>query len=633
MMPLRLAALCFFALGLVSCGGRHGSVTIGSNDFAEQILLAEIMAETLEESGIRVERKLPSGTNRANLLALQSGQIDLYPEYDGTLAALVSRPVGEREGGDLSVADLAANIGLELLEPFGFRSDFAVAVRRDFAIRYAIETISDLEKVGRPLRFATDEGHAARAVDGISALARHYGLVIDEVVTLPVRDRSAAYAALLRRDADAAIVFTADAQAGSFGMRILEDDRDFFPDYRALPVMRREFLESRPEIREALQELSGKLSDDAVRDLVYRVELGGEDYREVARSFLGTIGILDDVPPPDKSRTTVRLAVEPLAQFDVLAVRAFRAIREVMPARRLDVVSAIAPLQAVRAGDARYGLVGADAFFTLDADGRIGRVEGVEVVGVVGSRLAHLITLESAPDLATFETIRVGVAAEGSASYNVATLLAAGRGAEFVTLVPIAEPEEYAQRLVDGDIDVLFFIGSTGHAGLMALLSEQPALTLRPVDDLVKPETLARFPFLRVARIPAGTYPGQAEAVDSFSMQAVLAATIPTGNEAGGDVGPVAVPGLGVDDRQRVQPRTAAALNAALGVGEEVDPILPTSPGLLPAVDLEKERIQFQPAYALFNVFAIFFLAWVIGIYFKPLPETPELPPKDDTNT
>lgn len=624
-MTFRFLAL-MVALLLVGCESERRKVVIGSNDFAEQKILAEIMALTLEEHGIRVERQVPSGDNRRNLLALQSGRLDVYPAYDGSLAALVGHRIADGEDGFAGGDAIAAGLDLALLDPFGYRSDFAVAVRHDVAIRYSLRTISDLAGMQRPLRFAADAGHATRAVDGLAALARRYGLELGGVHTIPLRDRGAAYAALLDREVDAAIVFTVDAQAGSFGMRILEDDLEFFPAYRAAPLLRKETLESRPEIGEALRALEGRISDETIRQLVRRVDFGGEDYRQVARDFVGSAGALQTDFSRSGNRAVVRLAVEPIARFDELAVRAFRAIHKVMPARQLVVTTEEQPVAALRRGETRYALLGSDAFFELD-DGRVQRVPAIEVVGVVGSRLAHLLARRDTPPLQQLEHVRIGVGPEGGSSHRIAGFLASESGGERVSVIPIADPRESSDRLRRGEIDALFLMGSIGHAGLMAVLGADSSLELRPVDEVLRMDTLARFPFLRRALIPAGSYPGQTRAIESFSTQAVLAAGRLVGGSAIGDAGPANIPGLRLDEQHRVQPRTARNLQAALGRGEDVDPILPMSPGLLPEIASEEARVSFQPAFALFNVFAIGFLVWVISLYFRPSPGTPALRP------
>jgi osmoprotectant transport system permease protein len=622
-MMSRCVLIIFTAL-LVGCGSDRSTVVVGSNDYSEQKILAEIMALVLEDQGIRVERQIPSGDNRHNLLALQSGTIDLYPAYDGYLETFVRYPVADSESASPDGRAVAAGLRLALLEYFGYRSDFAVAVRRDVAIRYSLETISDLARLQKPLRFATDQGHASRTVDGLPALARRYGFELAEVKLIPLRDRAAAYAALLDREVDAAIVFSVDAQAGSFGMRILEDDLEFFPAYRAAPLLRETMLGSYPQIGSALAALGGRIDEETMRELVRRADYSGEDYRVIARDFLGSVGLLEVEPISSRDRAVLRLGVEPMARFDELAVRAFRAIHEVLPARHLVVETTTEPVAALIRGEVRYALLGADAFFEL-VDGRVRRVTGIEAVGVAGSRFAHLLARRETAALNTLEQIRIGVGPVGGSSHRIAEFLASESNEKRVTLVPIANPQESVRSIQAGDVDAVFLMGSTGHAGLMALLADDSTLELRSVDEVIRPTTLARFPFLRPARISAGSYPGQPAAVESFSTQAVLAAGRLEDNSAMGDAGPANIPGLRSDGERRVRPRTAEALQMALGRGEEVDPMLPMSPGLLPSIGGQQERIQLQPAVALFNVFAIAFLIWVISLLFRPLPEKPAL--------
>jgi glycine betaine/choline ABC-type transport system substrate-binding protein/TRAP-type uncharacterized transport system substrate-binding protein len=629
---MRFRAFMIMSLALLAgCGSDRSSVVVGSNDFTEQKIVAEIMALTLEEHGIRVERQIPSGDNRRNLLALQSGQLDVYPAYDGYLETLGRYPVSSGDEVAPGAMSGPASLGLELLQPFGYRSDFAVAVRHDIAIRYSMETISDLVRLETPVRFVTDEGHAARPVDGLAALARHYGLALGEVTTIPLRDRRAAYAALLDREVDAAIVFALDTQTQSFAIRVLEDDLDFFPAYRAAPLVRASAAESRPEVGAALATLGGRLTDETVRRLVERVDFDGEDFRQVARDFLGTVGVLETTPARAAERSQVKLAIDPMARFGELAVRAFRAIREVMPARKLVVETTEQRVAALKRGDVRYAMLGADAFFEL-VDGQVRRVPGIEVVGVVGNRFAHLLARRETDALDQLEQIRIGVGREGDSSHRIASFLASETRSKRVTVVPVESPRESIRRLQVGDIDAIFFMGSTGHAGLMALLAGDSKLELRSVDEVLTPATLARFPFLRRARIPADSYPGQPDAIGTFSTQTVLAAGRIENESAVGDVGPANTPGLRLDEQQRVRSQTARALHAALGANENVDPILPMSPGLLPSAEDAKERIKFQPMFALTNVIAIAFLVWVAILYFRPLPQTPALRPGDRPN-
>jgi hypothetical protein len=145
-----------------------------------------------------------------------------------------------------------------------------------------------------------------------------------------------------------------------------------------------------------------------MRRLNGRVERKGDDYRDVAKRHLEELGLLPESPRATEPRGTVVLAVTPMSDLGYLPIRAAEAIREVMPARRLQVAQHEIPAEAVRDGSARFGLVGAEEFFDIGPDGTLARVPEIEAVGAVGSRLAHVIARESDPDPAQWQ--RIGTA-------------------------------------------------------------------------------------------------------------------------------------------------------------------------------------------------------------------------------
>jgi len=296
-----LPVLCGFCLSMVGCGGGlPKSVTIGSKPYTEQRLLAEMMALTAEERGIRVERAIPYGSSRKNLQGLRRGVIDAYPEYSGTVLTLSGEPVPT--GSDESVSRARSVVdpsGLQWLAPFGPDSRYAIAVRRDVALRYDLETISDLAQMpGGTVRFGVDEGFQSRPVDGLYAMARHYGLQLGEVKAFPPEQRPEIFEALLEGEVDAAQVFVTDARLETHGIELLEDDREFFGAYVPAPLARREILESIPQLRKAWDSLAGSLDAETLRRLNRRIELGGEDYRDVARSHLVELGLLPEADAP-----------------------------------------------------------------------------------------------------------------------------------------------------------------------------------------------------------------------------------------------------------------------------------------------------------------------------------------------
>jgi osmoprotectant transport system permease protein len=258
-------------------------VRVGSKSFTESYLLAEIAAQVIEATGeAAVERKVGLGGTGITYRALEHGDIDLYPEYSGTLAAAVLKDPALRTLADLR-APLAAR-GLVASEPLGFANTYALAVRRDVARRLGLQTLGDL-RAHPELTAAFSSGFLERA-DGWPGLRRAYDLTLADV---RVVEHALAYGALTSGKADVIDVFSTDGQLTRLDVSVLKDDRKFFPDYAAVLLARRELPERLPRTWARLQEtLGGRLDDRAMATLNARVDLDGRSFAAVAAEFLGT---------------------------------------------------------------------------------------------------------------------------------------------------------------------------------------------------------------------------------------------------------------------------------------------------------------------------------------------------------
>src|SRR5205814_7503881 len=187
----------------------------------------------IDETGeARAERRLGLGGTGIAYGALASGEIDIYPEYTGTVAQAILK-----EPALVSVEALRAPLaarGLSLSIPLGFDNTYALAVRRDAAARLNLKTISDLAGHAG-LRAAFDAGFLERA-DGWPGLQRHYGLRFAEVRAM---EHALTYPALAAGRVDVIDVFSTDGQLVRLDLVLLRDDRHFFPDYTAILLARR----------------------------------------------------------------------------------------------------------------------------------------------------------------------------------------------------------------------------------------------------------------------------------------------------------------------------------------------------------------------------------------------------------
>lgn len=280
-LPIRLAT---WLVLLVSCSGGD-TVVVGSKNFTEQNVIAELIAQTLERQGIGVERRFHLGGTFVCHRALVDGSIDLYPEYTGTAhVAILERPTLHDAQEVLTAvrSAYAERWGVSWLTPLGFENTFALMIRRRDADRWGARTVSDLAPMANRLTAGFGPEFMARA-DGYEGLSEAYGLTFGAIRQL---DLGLMYRALAEREIDVAVANSTDGQIVAFDLVVLDDDRSYFPPYEAAIVVRESLLTSRPDVRAALESLSGSLDAESMRALNQRVDVDGQDPRSVVRQWL-----------------------------------------------------------------------------------------------------------------------------------------------------------------------------------------------------------------------------------------------------------------------------------------------------------------------------------------------------------
>jgi len=264
---------------------RPDTVVIGSKNFTEQVVLGELLAQTLERRGIRVTRRLNLGGSFICDRAIRSGDIDAYVEYTGTaLAAILKQPLERDPDAALTLLRNAyGRSGLSVLAPLGFNNTFAMLVRRADADTLGLVTIDDLHRVGAQWRPGFGYEFAERA-DGYAGLLNTYDL---RFTTPPrVMELNLVYRALASRQVD---VIAGDATNGlikALNLTMLRDNRGYFPPYYAVPVVRSAVLLARPELREAFNELAGRISEDDMRAMNAAVDVDHRDVAATVSEFL-----------------------------------------------------------------------------------------------------------------------------------------------------------------------------------------------------------------------------------------------------------------------------------------------------------------------------------------------------------
>jgi len=286
------AALLLSACGAGSgTGGGKDTITIGSKNFTENIILAHMMADLIEaRTGLNVDRKVNLGGSNVAWKALLNNEIQLYPDYTGTIVANYYQEETGTSGETLDKArELLKQDNLTFTDPFGFNNTYTLAVKKETAEKYGLKTFSDLAKVAEELILGCEFEFLDRS-DGLPGLKETYGMNFKNAVGM---DHGIMYRSLVEGEVDVIDAFATDGQIKVHGLVILEDDKSFFPPYDAGALVRNDILEKYPEIESALNELGGVMSESDMQALNAKVDEEGLKAEVVAREFLAEKGLIE----------------------------------------------------------------------------------------------------------------------------------------------------------------------------------------------------------------------------------------------------------------------------------------------------------------------------------------------------
>jgi osmoprotectant transport system permease protein len=262
------------------------TIVVGSKNFTEQLIIAEIVAEQIErETPFKVERRFGLGGSTILHEALSQHSVDVAVEYSGTgLTAILHQPVPSDRSQILPLLrrEYQQRFGLTWLDPLGFNNSYGLGVRDHDPHMAHITSISDLAASSLQLSAAFDFEFAERP-DGYAGLQKAYGLHFREV-----RDMhpDLMYDTLKNHQTDVISAYTTDGRLQRDGIRILRDDKGFLPPYIASIVVSPAMLKQKPGLAKALEQLSGKLSDDTMRRLNAAVDDKRMTIEQAARAFL-----------------------------------------------------------------------------------------------------------------------------------------------------------------------------------------------------------------------------------------------------------------------------------------------------------------------------------------------------------
>lgn len=290
---LALILLVVPLLAIPGCTRPSNRIVVGSKNFTEQVILGELFAQIIEaRTHLPVERRFYLAGTFICQQAILAGRIDIYPEYTGTAltAVLKQQPSGDKQEIYQRVKQAYANkFGLTVGPPLGFDDTFAMVIRGDDARRLHLQTLSQAAQFTPQWRAGFGYEFMERP-DGYAGLAAAYGLHF--AAPPRIMDLGLLAPALRDHQIDIAAGNATDGLILAFDLSVLEDDRQYFPPYEAVAVVRQQTLQQHPEVSQAIAALGGKISDQEMQKLNYALDGQHRDAKDVAHEFLKSKGLV-----------------------------------------------------------------------------------------------------------------------------------------------------------------------------------------------------------------------------------------------------------------------------------------------------------------------------------------------------
>ena len=293
-MKIKTTVILLLTLGFIisycGCIENEDKIIVGGKPFNEQYILGEMIALILEENGYETEIK--STLNDLTLFeGIKKDQVDVYVEYTGTAYSQVLKlealDTWEPDIVYDAVVEGLAEEGIIVLFKIGFRDDYAIAVREEWAINNNVVTISDLGPYAEILTFGSDLVFHERE-DGLPQLKEIYDLNFGDVKSM---DPTLMYEAIKQGEVDAIPPYTTDTRVDLYNLSILTDDKSALPPYETMLLVNEKLSED-DDVVEVLSILENLIDTDTMRALNAEFDIEGRDARDIAEEFLILEGIL-----------------------------------------------------------------------------------------------------------------------------------------------------------------------------------------------------------------------------------------------------------------------------------------------------------------------------------------------------
>lgn len=270
----------------VSNSCQRDKIIIGSKPFNEQYILAHMIASLLEAHGYMAEVKEGLGGTLINYEALRQEQIDSYVEYTGTAYNVILKEPPLKNWNPQLIYEkvekgLLEKDGIVVVAKIGFKDDYAIALRKDWARTHDVLKLSQLKAFAPAIKLGTDPEFATRP-DGLAQIKKVYGFTFGKIMQM---QPTLIYQAIKNNKVEAITAYTTDARVELFDLQILEDDKGALPPYDAIILMNKT-LASNEEMAKIIKKLNSKIDSDEMRRLNRLYDVEKKNAKEIAREFL-----------------------------------------------------------------------------------------------------------------------------------------------------------------------------------------------------------------------------------------------------------------------------------------------------------------------------------------------------------
>lgn len=268
------------------------SLTLGSRNNTESIILSHIMGQLIEnKTDIEVMYKENLGGSNVVWNAMLNGLIDVIPDYTGTIVVnYYHEDPGTAEETLATTKRLVNEDGIIAFDTFGFNNTYTLALDESRAEELGVKTFSEFAKVSEDFVLGAVFEFIDRP-DGLPGFQKEYGLKFKDVKGM---DHGIMYRSIGAKEVDVINSYTTDGQLQDYDLRVLEDDKSYFPPYHALPLVRKETLLEYPEIEAVLKQLAGMIDEEAMQKMNAKVDNEGMMVEQVAQDFLVESGLIEE---------------------------------------------------------------------------------------------------------------------------------------------------------------------------------------------------------------------------------------------------------------------------------------------------------------------------------------------------